>query len=447
MKITHFNNSFILVENNEKSIIFDPWIGKANNGGWQSFPNFELNELSTLLKDAEWIYISHLHSDHFNPHALKSLNLIDRKFIIKKYIQSTLKSRLIEIGVTKIVELEPLSIHGFGPFELSILPQMSSNSAGLADQIQYDLDTSIVIKSNGVVFFNQVDNPYSVTDICVIKDFISKSFGPIDIACSLTGAASEYPQNFININKNQEKSLIIEKYLNFTIEKLHILKPKYFFPAGGTYIIPGKLAILNKYIAQPDFNTLLEKINSTDINSTPVDLEGGKFISIKNSNKEFIIGIDLQPLKISKEDAIALHKIDHYEEDSIEEVNTERFKKNLILARFNWMESLSKLKLKINQSIVFIIYSESIIKDGTFDNKYYLDEFVLHDPKPNLHGSLRIHIDQKLMYGSLINGRLLSGVLCLYERDPNIFYPTDFFSLNFFKLRKDELPKSLASSY
>ena len=152
--------------------------------------------------------------------------------------------------------------------------------------------------------------------------------------------------------------------------------------------------------------------------------------------------MDLQPLKISKEDAIALHKIDHYEEDSIEDVNTEKFKKNLILARFNWVESLSKLKLKINQSIIFIIYSESIIKDGTFDNKYYLDEFVLHDPKPNLHGSLRIHIDQKLMYGSLINGRLLSGVLCLYERDPNIFYPTDFFSLNFFKLKKDELPKS-----
>ena len=447
MKITHFNNSFILVNNDKESIIFDPWIGKANNGGWQSFPDFVLDELNALIKNSKWIYISHLHSDHFNPSALKSLNLLEKIFIIKKYFFPTLKSRLIEIGVTKIVEVEPLSIHTFGPFVLSILPQMSSNSSGLADQIQYDLDTSIVIKSNDVVFFNQVDNPYSIQDISTINDFINRNFGPIDIACSLTGAASEYPQNFINVNKNLEKNLIIYKSLDSMIEKLHILKPKYFFSAGGTYIIPGKLAFLNKYIAQPDFHTLYAKIISNNIKSIPIDLEGGKFINIKSSKKEFKIGTSLLPLLINKEDAITLHEIDQYEKDFIGELHKEEFQDNLILARSNWMESLSKFNLIINQSIVFLIYSKSIIKDDGFDKKYYLNEFILHDPKPNLYGSLRIHIDQNVLYNSLINGHVLSGVLCLYEREPNIFYPTDFFSLNFFKLKKDELPKSLSPIY
>jgi UDP-MurNAc hydroxylase len=447
MKITHFNNSFILVKNDEASIIFDPWIGKANNGGWQSFPNFVLDELNDQIKKSEWVYISHLHSDHFNPHTLKSLNLLEKTFIIKKYSLPTLKSRLLEIGVIKIVEIEPLSIHNFGPFELSILPQMSSNSSGLVDQIQYDLDTSIVIKSNDVVFFNQVDNPYSVQDISAVNDFINRNFGPIDIACSLTGAASEYPQNFININKNCEKNLIINKSLDSMIEKLHILKPKYFFSAGGTYIIPGKLAFLNKYIAQPDFRTLYAKIISSNIKSIPIDLEGGKFINIEGINKDFKTGTDLQPLAVNKEDAIASHENDHYEEDPTGEVHTEDFQNNLIKARSNWMEGLSNFNLTISQSIVFVIYSKMIIKDDIFDKKYYLNEFILHDPNSDLYGSLRIHIDQNLLYASLINGRVLSGVLCLYEREPNIFYPTDFFSLNFFKLKKDEIPKCFSTCY
>gem|GEM_PF-6699512 len=119
MKITHFNNSFILVNEGDESIICDPWVGKANNGGWQSFPEFSMGALSAKLISAEWVYISHLHSDHFNPITIKLLRLRDKKFIIKKYKNNTLKNRLLKIGITKIYELNPFEVYKFGSFELS----------------------------------------------------------------------------------------------------------------------------------------------------------------------------------------------------------------------------------------------------------------------------------------------------------------------------------------
>ena len=55
---------------------------------------------------------------------------------------------------------------------------MSSNVSGLPDQINYDMDTSIVIQSNHSkeVFFNGVDNPLTVNNYKKVKNFITKYF-------------------------------------------------------------------------------------------------------------------------------------------------------------------------------------------------------------------------------------------------------------------------------
>jgi len=439
MKITHFNNSFILVNEGDDSIICDPWVGKANNGGWQSFPEFSLDALSDKLISAEWVYISHLHSDHFNPIALQLLGLNGKKFIIKKFNNNTLKDRLLKIGITKIYELNPFEIYKFGSFKISILPQMSSNSSDLIDQINYDLDTSIIIKSNGIVFFNQVDNPYSLSDLKNIKDYIDEKYGNINIACLICGAASEYPQNFININKTFEKNKVIERSLKLLIEKIKILTPNYFFQAGGTYIIPGKLSELNDYIAQPEFKDISNIISSEFNNLLPLELEGGRSIKIEKNVENSQIKTELISKQISKEEAIRNHRLDTYKENIETKIVLKNYGEILENARNNWKRNITEHHLKIHQAINIIIYSETILSDGRFDEKYRIKEFKLNDPTPNFHGSLSVHIDQKILYDDLINGRVLSGVLCLFEREPNIFYPTDFFSLNFFRLSKSEI--------
>ena len=53
---------------------------------------------------------------------------------------------------------------------------MSSNNSGLPEQINYDLDTSIVLQSNKTkeVFYNGVDNPLSIRNYITVKKFIEK---------------------------------------------------------------------------------------------------------------------------------------------------------------------------------------------------------------------------------------------------------------------------------
>ena len=47
---------------------------------------------------------------------------------------------------------------------IAIIPQITSNSSGAEDAINYDLDTSIVIQSNisKKIFYNNVDNPLNI---------------------------------------------------------------------------------------------------------------------------------------------------------------------------------------------------------------------------------------------------------------------------------------------
>ena len=139
----------------------DPWAVKANASGWQSFPAFSTQELTEHLADVRWVYLSHLHDDHFHPDTLEACGLLDREFIIKRFQSPILRERLKRLGVTRIHEVEPFTVNSFGPFDLTIFPQMTSNSSGLEDDVNFDLDTSIAIKADGVVFFvsNGMDAP------------------------------------------------------------------------------------------------------------------------------------------------------------------------------------------------------------------------------------------------------------------------------------------------
>lgn len=213
MKITHFSNSFITVSSQGERIVCDPWVGKANASGWQSFPEFSYSTLREHLSDARWIYLSHLHDDHFHPQTLKALGLLDREFVVMRFQSPLMRERLKKLGVTRIHEFDPFTANRLGPFEVSIFPQMTSNSSGLRDDVNYDLDTSIAFKADGIVFFNQVDNPLQNEDVIQVRNWIFNQMGKIDIACLMSGAASEYPHLFLGIDQEAEKKRIVEKSL------------------------------------------------------------------------------------------------------------------------------------------------------------------------------------------------------------------------------------------
>lgn len=442
MKITHFSNSFISVSSQGERIVCDPWVGKANASGWQSFPEFSDPALREHLADVRWVYLSHLHDDHFHPDTLKSFGLLDREFIIKRFQLPVFRERLKRLGVTRIHEVDPFTVQQFGAFELSIFPQMTSNSSGLKDDINYDLDTSIAIRAEGTVFFNQVDNPLSLKDLSHISDYLVENFGSIDVACIKSGAASEYPHLFLGIDQATEKRRIIEQSLNTLVEWLRVLRPKYYFPAGGTYMIPGRLGVFNHNIAQPDFSSISSYINDSGLSIQVLSLEGGHFLELTSGNKVGITGTNLLPIQANRQAAIEMHRNDGYDYEALEAPVYSELEKLLDSARENWAKKTIKDALTINQIISFKIYNQLLVKNGKPDSSKLLGVYKLSQPDEAMEGELVIHIDHRALFSCLTRRNAWNGVLgalCLYERRPNLHYPTDAFSLNFFTLTNEQL--------
>jgi UDP-MurNAc hydroxylase len=442
MKITHYSNSFISVASHGERIVCDPWAGKANAGGWQSFPEFSSQELTVHLADVRWVYLSHLHDDHFHPDTLKSCGLLDREFIIKRFQSPVLRERLKRLGVTRIHEVDPFTVNNFGPFEVIIFPQMTSNSSALEDDVNFDLDTSIVIKADGVVFFNQVDNPLSFKDLTLVRDHIVEHFGAIDVSCSMSGAASEYPHLFLGIDQGSEKRRIVGRSLADLGDWLRLLKPKYFFPAGGTYLIPGWMSVYNNTIAQPDFTEISSFIADADIPVRPLALEGGHFLTISSTSSEKQIGLDLSPIETDRQAAIRMHSTDGYFYEDVSVPSWPSLVEMLDAARDNWERKVSQAGIKISQSIRFDIYRKLSVNDGVPDASQCVGSYQLFSAAKSVAGDLVIHIDQRALFGCLTRRLVWNGVLgslCLYERRPNSHYPSDMFSVNFLSLSDEQV--------
>ena len=442
MKITHYSNSFISVRSQGEHFVCDPWMGKANTGGWQSFPEYPVDQLARHLSDARWIYLSHLHDDHFHPQTLKALGLLDREFVIKRFQSPVMRERLKKLGVTRIHEFDPFTANLLGPFEVAIFPQMTSNSSGLLDDVNYDLDTSIAFKADGTVFFNQVDNPLQNEDLIQVRNWIFNHLGKIDIACLMSGAASEYPHLFLGIDQEAEKKRIVEKSLKELITWLELLDPTFYFPAGGTYLIPGWLSVYSHSIAQPTYQEINQIIQERNLKVRLLALEGGYSIDIPSDHIVTRVEPKVVPIESCRSAATLMHSNDPYDYEMLATPSFAQILAILDEARENWLKKVNTDQLHIVQSIFFKIYSELSEKGGIPNKKLELGSYQLHQSVNRETGNLIIHIDKRALFGCLTRRFVWNGVLgslCLYERSPNRHYPTDFFSINYLVLRDDQI--------
>jgi len=436
VQIQYISNSFLIVKTDDAKIVCDPWVGHANHGGWHSFPEYKKNDLIDLIKDSTHVYISHLHSDHLDLDFLKFSLLYKKKFIIKKFRSPNLENRLNSIGVTELI-----GIDDFKNFQLSkntniaIIPQITSNSAGVENLINYSLDTSIIFNSNGKTFFNQVDNPLSLNDFHRLQNFISTEYGDLDIACFTCGAASEYPQCFRGIDRSEEKKLIIEKSLLKLKKIIEITKPKYTFIAGGAYFIPGKFSILNQYIAQPSF----EEIKSVICKKTNlINLEGGASIDFSVDSQHVKINPkNIQHLTVDINHSIQIHSNDLYDFQLNSFDITEDILVKFEKAKNNYIQKIKEFEIKIERVIIFKIY-ENIQVDSNLNilSNFELELKLL--PSKNIMDEKRflvIHIDKNAFMGCLnkrlIWNQIISGSICIFDRFPNTYEPDLLFSLNF----------------
>ena len=289
MIIRHYCNSFIEVQSSNEKIVCDPWIGKTKESAWYSWPFYKENASFLNKINPDFIYISHLHCDHFDEKVLSRYRKKNTRIIIKKFNSKRLKKKINDLGFNNVLEIDALKRKKISEeFNIAIVPQMSTNTSELEDHVNYDLDTSIIIQSRSdkKVFYNNVDNPLSINELKSVKKFIDNKFrSALSIICYPLGAASGYPQAFTNLNKPLEKRRIIKKSFKKLDKVVKIFNPEFYFPAGGTYMITGKFSLLNKWIAQPCNIEVAKHFRS--MSCEYINIEGGGYINL-NGNKSQI---------------------------------------------------------------------------------------------------------------------------------------------------------------
>ena len=436
--IKHYRNSFLDIENKKLRILMDPWINTANEGSWAATKNGDKYMFDSIKKrKIDYVYISHLHTDHFDLKFLKKLKSKQKKnfkIIIKKFKDDRLKKQLISNGFSRkhIIDISEFEVYSLSKeSKIIILPQISSSNTP-NEYIKYDLDTSCIFIDNNVSLYNQVDNPYSIQDIkFIMKNLKKKINTKFDLAFIPYCAASEFPQSFINLKRAKEKRNIIIQRVKKFLSVSRIIQCSNIIPAGGSYHLDSIFAKLNKFLAIPNFR---------QINSIYKKYKKEKFNLIDTKNNFFIA--NNHNIKFKENDYNTNFKsLINKTKKNIRYFKTKKlFRKDQLQDVLGNLEDImpdfkKRLYNKTNTEIELCIWKKHplLVNNIKFKEPPIRHQIKFSSNKKEI--KLKIHIYYKLLIAIIKRKVSWNEVQnhCLFERNPNKYDPDVVFWMNLYK--------------
>lgn len=183
MQVTSVGHAGFRIDTEAGSILCDPWVNPAYFASWFPFPdNSELDWAA--LGDVDYLYVSHLHKDHFDPALLRAHVNKDAVVLLPDYPVPDLRR-----------ELEALGFHTFVETTDSVKQRVSGPKG--------DLDVMIValrapadgpIGDSGLVVSDGVTTAFNMNDARPIDlDMLAAEFGHIDVHMLQYSGAIWYP--------------------------------------------------------------------------------------------------------------------------------------------------------------------------------------------------------------------------------------------------------------
>lgn len=219
VKFRWLNHATIHIECGGMSLITDPWLfGPAFLTGWWLATPSPKDSIE-LLKNADYVYVSHNHPDHLHPETLSLLSK-DKTILVPNFKSKSCQKYLSSLGFTNIYQLDFKEIFELNPkFQISIL-----KSGDFRD------DSGVYICADGYEFILTVDANFLNSYVLPKNiDFLMSSFA---------GGASGFPLCYSNFTQ-EEKLKVLNRNLNsvkFAIQKkLEAVKPKYYLPYAGMF--------------------------------------------------------------------------------------------------------------------------------------------------------------------------------------------------------------------
>tara|TARA_B100001105_G_scaffold227230_1_gene197663 strand:+ start:181 stop:1524 length:1344 start_codon:yes stop_codon:yes gene_type:complete len=445
MKLTFFQSSAVMIETKGVKILCDPWLVDGElYGSWNHYPPIDFQPQN--FNDVDFIYLSHIHQDHFSKKSLSKLNK-DIPVIIHNFENKILRENIKEMGF-KVNELNHNDrTHLKNQVFINILaadncdPSICYKYFGCAPlESKYgstSIDTMSVIDDQDNVLVNTNDCPFelSFTAATTLKEKYSK----IDMLLVGYTSASAYPQCFTlsEAEKIREKERMQQDFLKKAENYVNLFEPNYFMPFAGRYTLAGKLAPLNDYRGVTELDDAFRYFT----NSKNIDVEKSKCIILNpGSIFDTETGQPSEPYKkidkIQKQqyiqNVLAKRKLDYEseQEPEIDEI------KSLIGKCYERFERKRKeLRFSSETTVLIKLSSEEFLAISCNGNGWKIIKQKNIDDYKNY---VKLSLDTRLLKWILSGPRYAhwnvaeNGSHITFERTPNVYERGLYYCLAFF---------------
>jgi UDP-MurNAc hydroxylase len=442
LKVTYLQNAAVTIENSGEKILCDPWlIPGCYYGAWHHYPKF--NFIGKEFDDIDYIYISHIHPDHFDIKTMEKLKK-DIPVLIHEFPQKFLKANIEKLGF-KVEELAHNKRTNLGKTWINILaaddcnPEICSRSFGCSFEFNKfgtnQIDTLSVIDNDEQVIVNSNDCPWEIGATTAKK--IKEQYDKIDLLLVGYTGASDYPSCYDLPIDEKEKEAEKKKLkrLRDAESYINMFNPKFYMPFAGRYVLGGKLTSLMKYKGESTqdegINYLLQKINQDQNMGIALNIKSyfdldTKLVSDpyvpenKQEREEYIQNV-LSKLKLDYE----------YEEyPKIESIL------ELIPKAYDRFERHRKMiNYSVNTSILIELDNENMLLVSVNGNGF---KIIKRTEINNYSKYLYLSLDTRLLYKILQNSKKAHwnnaeiGCHILWKRTPNEYDRALMYCLNFF---------------
>jgi UDP-MurNAc hydroxylase len=151
VRITSIGHAGLLLETAAGRIVCDPWFTPAYFGSWVPFPD-NTGIDPARLADAEYLYVSHLHRDHFDPDWLRRHMSKDTTVLLPDYPVPDLREALEDLGFKNFVATrnnEPVELDGGLRVMINALTSPTDGPIG---------DSGLAVDDGRVRIYNQNDS-------------------------------------------------------------------------------------------------------------------------------------------------------------------------------------------------------------------------------------------------------------------------------------------------
>jgi UDP-MurNAc hydroxylase len=217
MDITFLGHAGLYLETRHGSILCDPWFHPAYFASWFPFPSNERIDRGQL-RNPTYLYISHLHHDHYDPQFLREEVSKETTVLLPDYPLGLLERALRGLGFTKFIHTKNGQVLELGGLRVMILAMIAPIDGSLGD-------SGLLVDDGEVRVFNQNDS--RPIDINLLTQY-----GPYDVHFVQFSGAIWYPMVY-QFPEKMLQALGRKKRENAITRAL-----RYIQEIDATYVVP-----------------------------------------------------------------------------------------------------------------------------------------------------------------------------------------------------------------